>query len=115
MVNIPRPKLPPGPSYIVSKLLSWKTTGYVLSVALIHVGADTMGVYAPVWAIIASSAIALPAVLYIQSELQYKRDERAAATLGARLAPKVSGERFLGMDLTAKISQAYKSGYIGES
>ena len=115
MGNISRSKLPPGPSYVVRKLLSWKTAGYLFSVALIHAGADAVGVYAPVWAIVISSVLAFPAVLYIQSELRYKRDERAAATLGARLAPRVPGKMFLGMDLIAALMEAFGSGYIGES
>ena len=114
MGNISRPKLPPGPSYVVSKLLCWKTAGYLLSVALIHAGADAVGVHAPVWAIVTSSAVAFPAALYIQSKLRYWRDERAAATLGARLAPRVSGKKILGMDLIAALMEAYESGYIGE-
>ena len=109
-----KPKLPPGPSYIVSQLLSWKAAGYISSVAFIRFGTNLIGVHAPMWAIVASSVIALPAVLYIQSELRYWKDKRTAAALGARLAPKVSGKKPLGMDLVAVLIEAQKSGYIGE-
>ena len=108
-------KLPPGPSYVASQLLSWRAVGYVLLVASVRSGADAVGVYAPVWAIIASSAIAIPAALYIQSGLRYWRDGRTAAALGARLAPKVSGKKPLGLDLVAAMLAGQESGYIGES
>jgi hypothetical protein len=108
-------KLPPGPSLIVSQILSWKTVGYVTSVALVHFGADAVGAHAPVWAIVASSAVALPVALYIQSELRYWRDQRAALALGARLAPKVSGKKPLGIDIITTILEANKKGYIGAS
>jgi len=110
----PKPKLPPGPSYIVGNTLNWKTAAYVLYVALIHFGADAAGKNAPVWAIVASSVIALPAILYVQSELRYWRDKRTAAALGARLAPKVSGKRPLGIDGVAALMESHKTGYIGE-
>ena len=108
-------KLPPGPSYIVSQLLSWRAVGYVLFVASVRSGANAVGVYTPVWAIIASSAIAIPAALYVQSGLRYWRDKRTAAALGARLAPKVSGKKPLGLDLVAAMLKGHESGYIGES
>jgi len=108
-------KLPPGPSYIASQLFSWRAASYLLFVASVRSGADAVGVHAPVWAIVASSAIVLPAVLYIQSGLRYWRDERTAAALGARLAPKVSGKKPLGLDLVAAMLEGNKSGYIGES
>jgi len=113
MVNALDLKLPPGPSYVVGQLLSWRAAGYVLFVASVRAGADTVGVHAPVWAIIASSAIALPAALYVQSGLRYRRDERTAAALGARLAPKVSVKRPLGLDLIATLLEGQESGYIG--
>ena len=108
-------KLPPGPSYIVGQLVSWRAAGYVLFVASVRSGADAVGAYAPVWAIIASSAIAIPAALYVQSGLRYWRDGRTAATLGARLAPKVSGKKPLGLDLVAAMLEGQAAGYIGES
>jgi hypothetical protein len=114
MSNTPKFKLPPGPSFIASQILSWETAGYITSVALIRVGAKAVGVRAPVWAIAASSAIALPAILYIQNELRYWRDKRIAAALGARLAPKVSGEKPLGMDLITTLLEAHETGYMGE-
>lgn len=108
-------KLPPGPSLIVGQVLSWKTLGYVASVTLIRFGADAVGVHAPVWAILASSIVAIPAALYLQSELQYWRDKQTALALGARLAPKVSGKKPLGIDLITTILEANKRGYIGAS
>lgn len=106
-------KLPPGPSFIVHQLLSWKTAGCVASVALIHTGVNAAGVHAPSWAIFAFSAITLPVVLYVQSELRYWRDKRTALALGATLAPKVSGEKPFGMDVITAILEAHDSGYIG--
>ena len=106
-------KLPPGPSFIVSQILSWKTAGYVTSVALIHTGADAVGAHAPAWAIVASSVITLPVVLYIQSKLRYWRDKRTALALGARLAPRVSGKKLLGLDIITTLMDARNIGYIG--
>lgn len=114
MSNISKFKLPPGPSFIVSQVLSWKTAGYVASITLIRVGADGVGVHIPVWAIITSSVIALPALLYVQSELSYWRDKRTAVALGAALAPKVSGKKPLGMDLISALAEAHETGYIGK-
>jgi len=113
-MNTPKFKLPPGPSYIISRILSWQTAGYFSFVALIHVGVEAAGGYAPVWAIVASSVIALPAILYVQNELRYWRDKRTAAALGACLAPRVSGKKPFGVDLIVAILEAHKSGYIGE-
>lgn len=114
MTGIRKPQLPPGPSYIINQILSWKTAGYVSSVALVHAAADALGVYAPVWAIVASSVVALPAVLHVQSELRYWRDVRAATALGARLAPKVTGKRPLGIDMITAMLEAHDTGYIGK-
>lgn len=115
MINILKSKLPPGPSFIVSQILTWRTVSYIAFVAFTHFAADVVGVCVPVWTIVASSAIALPAMLYIQSELRYWGDRRAAGALGATLAPKVTGEKPLGIDLIAAILEARKIGYIGES
>lgn len=114
MTSTPKPKLPPGPSYIVSLILSWKAASYVSSIVLTHVAANAIGIYAPVWAIVASSIIALPAILYAQSELYYWRDKRTAAALGAQLAPRVSTKKPFGMDLVAALLEAHKTGYMGE-
>lgn len=114
MMNIPKPKLPPGPSYIVSQAFSGKTASYVLSVALVYLAVDAVGIYVPVWAIVAASVITLPAILYAQSELSYWRDKRTAVALGARLAPKVAGKKLLGMDLVAALLEAQETGYISE-
>ena len=114
-MNVLELRLPPGPFYLVNQFLSWRAAGYVLFVASVRAGADAVGVYAPLWATIASSTIVLPAALYVQSRLRYWRDERTAAALGARLAPKVSGKRPLGLDLIATFLKDHESGYIGES
>ena len=113
-MNVLALRLPPGPSYIVNQLLSWRVAGYVLFVASVRTGADAAGIYAPVWAIIASSIIALPVILYVQSRLRYWRDGRTAAALGARLALKVSGKKPLGLDLIATLLKGHDSGYVGE-
>lgn len=114
MANIARPKLPPGPSYIIDQILSWKTAAYSSSIVLIRIAADAAGVYVPVWAIVTSTVVVLPAALYIQSKLRYWRDRRTAESLGARLAPKVAGRQPLGMDLIAAAFETHNSGYIGE-
>ena len=114
MANTTRPKLPPGPSYIVNHILSWKTAACTSSIAVVRAAADAAGVHVPVWTIIASSVVALPAVLFIQSELRYWRDRRTAESLGARLAPKVAGRKPFGIDLIAAFLETHKSGYIGE-
>jgi len=113
-MNIPKPKLPPGPSYVVSQFFSGKTASYVLFVALVHLAVDAAGIYVPVWATVAVSVAALPAILYAQSELSYWRDKRTAVALGARLAPKVAGKRPLGMDLVAVLLEAQETGYISK-
>ena len=115
MTNTTRPKLPPGPSYIIDQIFSWKTAVYASFVVLIRIAANAAGVYVPVWAIVMSSVAALPAALYIQSEIRYWRDRRTAESLGARLATKVTGSQLFGTDLIAAITETNKSGYIGES
>ena len=114
MSNAPKFKLPPGPSFIISQILSWKTPGYISFVTLLRVGAGAVGVHVPVWAIVASSAVALPAVLRVQSELRDWWSKRAAAALGARLAPKITGKKPFGIDLITASLEDHKTGYIGE-
>ena len=113
-MNAPKPKLPPGPPYIVCHISSRKAASYLLSVVLIHIAANAVGIHTPVWAIVVSSVIALPVVLYAQSELRYWRDKRTATALGARLDPKVGGKRPFGMDLITALLEAHKTGYLGE-
>jgi len=113
-MGIPKPKLPPGPSYIVSQVFSRKTASYVLFVTLVHLAVNAVGIYTSAWAIVAASVIALPAILYAQTEICYWRDKRTAAALGARLAPKVAGKRLLGMDLVAVLLEVQETGYISE-
>ena len=114
MSDAPKSKLPLGPSFIISQILSWKTAGYISFVTLLHVGAGAVGVHIPVWAIVASSAVALPAVLHVQSELRYWWNKRTAVALGARLAPRLSGKKPFGIDLITTSLEAHKTGYIGE-
>jgi len=90
-----RPKPTPGPSYIVSQMLSRKTAGYISFVALIHVASGEIGVYALVWAIVASSATVLLVALYFQSRIHDWRDKPAAAALGVRLIPTTVREGVL--------------------
>ena len=113
-MNAPKLKLPPGPPYIVCQILSRKAASYLLSVVLIHIAANAAGIYTPVWTIVVSSVIALPVVLYAQSELRHWRVKGTATALGARLAPKVGEKRPFGMDLIAALLEAHKTGYLGE-
>ena len=113
-MNAPMLKLPPGPSYIVDQIFSWKTASYLSSVVLTCFGTNAVGIYAPVWAIVASSVIALPAIFYLQGELRYWKDKRTAAALGARLAPKVPRKKPFGIDLIATLLEAQKNGYVGK-
>ena len=111
----PRFELPPGPSYILRRLLSWKTISYVAFVGCIRVGGETLGVHLPLWAILSSSTVAFPAIIYARTEFQYWKDKRKAKSLGARLAPKVPSKWPAGLDLIAVLINEFKTGYIGES
>ena len=114
-MNSPRFQLPPGPSYILRQLLSLKVAGYVAFAGCIHVGEGILGIDVPLWAIISSSIVALPAILYARTELQYWRNKRKAESLGARLAPKIPFRWPAGTDLIVTMSGVFKTGYIGES
>lgn len=74
-----------------------------------------LGVDLPLWAIVSSSIVALPAILYAQSEFQYWKDKRKAESLGARLAQKVPSKWPAGIDLIITMINVLKTGYLGES
>jgi len=114
-MNLPHFKFPPGPSYILRQLLSLKVAGYAAFVGCIHVGGEMVGIDLPVWAIVSFSVIALPGILYAQSEFQYWKDKKKAKSLGARLAPKVPSKWPAGIDLIAALMNVFKTGYLGES
>ena len=107
-------KLPPGPSYILHQLLSWKVIGYAVIISCIRVGGEILGMDLPLWAIISSSTVAFPALLYAQTEVQYWRDGRKAESLGARLAPKIPSKWPAGIDLVVTAINIFNTGYLGE-
>ena len=74
-----------------------------------------LGIGLPLWIIVPSSIIALPAILYAQSELDYWKCKRKAESLGARLAPKVPFKWPAGIDLIVALTHTFISGYPGES
>jgi len=114
-MNSPHFELPPGPSYILRQLFSWEVALYAASVGCIRAGGKVLGVDLPLWAIVSSSVVALPVILYTRAELQYWKDKRKAESLGARLAPKVPSKRLAGIDLIAAMTDVFKHGYQGES
>ena len=111
----PRFELPPGPSYIFRQLLSWKLVGYGAFTGCVRVGAETLGIDPPLWTIVSCSIVALPAILYAQTEFQYWMAKRKAESLGARLAPMVPYKWPAGIDLIVALIDAFKTGYLGES
>ena len=108
------PKFPPGPSLILSRLLSWDVVGYSGFVYLLRVGTKRMSVKVPMWAIISSSIVALPALFLAKSQFDYWRNERKARALGGRLVPKVPTKWIGGVDLVATMIDVYKTGYLGK-
>jgi hypothetical protein len=114
-MNLPRFELPPGPSFVLQQLLSLKFAGYVTLVGCIRVGGSFLNVHVPLWAIILSSVAALPVIIYVKSEFQYRRDGRKAESLGARLAPKLPYKWPAGIDLIVLSNRLFKTGYIGKS
>jgi len=73
------------------------------------------GIDLPMWAIVSFPVVALPGILYAQTEFQYWKDKRKAMSLGARLAPKVPSKWPAGVDLIAALNNVYKAGHLGES
>ena len=106
---------PPGPSYILRQLLSWKVIAYGAFVGCVRVGGKTLGIDLPLWTVVSCSILALPAILYSRAEFQYWTTKRKAESLGARLAPKVPSKRPAGIDLITALIDVLKTGYIGES
>ena len=114
-MTLPLFELPPGPSYILRQLFSLKVAGYAASVGCVHVVGEIVGMDLPVWAIILFPVVALPGILYAQTELQYWKDKRKAKSLGARLAPKVPSKWPAGIDLITALDNVFKTGYLGKS
>ena len=110
----PRLELPPGPSFILRQLLSWKLIGYGALVACLHLGGESLGIDPPLWITVSCSILALPAILYAQSEFQYWTAKRKAESLGARLAPKVPYKWPVGIDLIVALVDVFNTGCLGE-
>ena len=83
-------------------------------VVLIRATAETADAYTPVWMIIATSVIVIPAAFYLRSELRYRRGKRTAAIFSTRLAPMVTGKNLFRTDRIAALPEAHMIGYIGE-
>ena len=113
-MDLPRFELPPGPSYILRQLFSFKVAGYGAFVGCVHVGGELLGIYLPLWMIVLCSIIALPAILYTQVKFQYWKNKRKAESLGARLAPKVPSGWPGGLDLVTTVANMFRVGYICE-
>lgn len=73
-----------------------------------------MGAKVPLWAIVSSSIVALPALFLAKSQLDYWGNERKARALGGRLVPKVPAKWIGGIDLVATMIDVYKTGYLGK-
>ena len=113
-MNPPRFELPPGPSFVLRHLLSLKFAGYAALVGCVRVGGGFLNIHVPLWAIVSSSVVALPIILYAKSEFQYWRYRKKAESLGARLAPLVSYRWPAGIDLIVLTNKLFKSGYLGK-
>ena len=113
-MDLLRFRLPPGPSYILRQLLSFKVAGYGAFVGCVHVGGELLGICLPLWMIVSCSIVALPAILCTQVKLQYWKNKRKAESLGARLAPKVPSKWLGGLDLVTAVAKVFREGYIGE-
>jgi len=74
-----------------------------------------LNVHPPLWAIVSSSIVALPVILYAQTEFRYWKAKRKAESLGARLAPKVPYKWTAGIDLIVALVNVYNTGYLGQS
>jgi len=108
------PELPPGPSFILRRLFSWKVVCYSSFIYFLQVGTRMVGANVPLWMIVSSSIAALPALLLAQCQLEYWMNQRKARSLGARLVPTVPTRWPGGIDLIATIINVFKTGYIGE-
>lgn len=114
-MNPLRLELPPGPSYILRQLYSLKAISYAAFIGCIRVAGGMLGIDLPLWIIVPSSIVALPAVRYAQTEFQYRKWEKKAESLGARLAPKVPSKWPAGIDLIDAMINVFKTGYLGGS
>jgi len=114
-MSSPRFQLPPGPSFILRQLLSWKVVSYGAFVGCVRVGRETLGIDPPLWTLVFCSIVVLPAILYAQTEFQYWSVKRKAESLGARLAPRVPSKWPAGIDLIVALIDVFKTGYLGES
>ena len=110
-----RSELPPGPSYILRQLLSWKVVGYCAFVGCVRVWGEKLGIDPPLWTIASCSIVVLPAILYAQTEFQYWTAKRKAESLGARLAPRIPSKWPVGIDLIVTLVNVFRTGYLGES
>jgi hypothetical protein len=92
-----------------------KFFSYDTLVGCVHTGVEMFGIHLPLWATVSTSAATIPATAYAQSEFWYWKDVEKAASLGARLAPKVPYEWPLEGDLMATMAHVFESGYLGKS
>lgn len=107
-------ELPPGPHFIFRHLLTMDVVSFCTFFYCARLGALSLAIDFPQWAIIVSLVAALPMAIYVQSEFQYWRDMGKAESLGARLAPKVPCRWPAGIDLITTVVKAFKSGYPGD-
>ena len=113
-MDLSRFEFPPGPSYVLRQLFSFKVAGYGTFAGCVHVVGELLGIDIPLWMIVSCSIIALPTILYTQVEFQYWRNKRKAESLGARLAPKTPSKWPGGLDLIIAAANVFRTGYIGE-
>lgn len=112
-MSFPLFKLPPGPSFILSQVLSWKFASFTASVYFICIGNEVLDIKVPVWVVISSSILAFPCILVARAQHRYWRDGKKAASLGARLAPTVPTRLPAGVDLVTAWMEVFRTGYIG--
>ena len=108
------PKLPPGPSFILRRLFSWEAISYSGFVYFLRAGTKRAGANVPLWVIISSSVVALPALFLAQSQLDYWKNQRKARSLGARLVPTIPTKWPAGIDLVVALIRVFKTGYLGK-
>ncbi|TFK35054.1 cytochrome P450 monooxygenase pc-3 [Crucibulum laeve] len=106
-------ELPPGPVYL-ARLLPFFLLPTVLIYGSLKVLHDQGIVSFPTWAIVLLCVVSRP-VLFVVGRF-YKRfqDRRAAAAVGAVIAPHVEGNYPGGLDLMAAMIKSLKTGYPGD-